>query len=451
MKVSKFGGTSLATAEQVKKVCSILLSDPERQIVVVSAPGKRYKDDIKVTDLLIKCAQARLSGGSAADEIETIVDRYKEIATGLGLGCGIIDTIRNDLNMRINEDISDENQFLDLLKAAGEDNCAKLVAEYLISIGKKAVYVNPREAGLILSMDYGNARALPESYDNLKRLKDLDGIKVFPGFFGYSPEGKVVTFSRGGSDITGAILAAAVQADVYENFTDVDSVYVADPRIIENPKAIHELTYREMRELSYAGFSVLHEEALEPVYRTGIPVHIKNTNNVASPGTRIVTERKITNGPVAGIACEKGFCSINVSKYMMNREIGFGRKVLHMLEDEGISFEHMPSGIDNISILIKEAKFNEQVEERVFNRIRNELHVDDVHTQRSLSVIVVVGEGMAQTVGVAGRATTALARSNVNIEMMNQGASEVSMVFGIKAVDSEKAVRALYNEFFGQA
>ncbi len=448
MKVSKFGGTSLATATQVKKVCSIVLSDPERQYIVVSAPGKRFKDDTKVTDLLINCANAKISGGLATDQINRVVERYAEIASGLGLNDNIIKIIKEDLNMRIKEETSNESQFTDLLKAAGEDNAAKLVAEYLKSIGEEAVYINPKDAGLILSTEYGNARVLPESYNNLSKLNDCSGIKVFPGFFGYSLENKVVTFSRGGSDITGSILAAAVNADVYENFTDVDSVYVADPRIVDTPRAIYELTYREMRELAYAGFSILHEEALEPVYRKGIPVHIKNTNNASSNGTKIVTERKTANGPVAGIAAERGFCSINVSKYMMNREIGFGRKVLHILEDEGISFEHMPSGIDNISIMLRETKFDKQTEERVLRKIREELNVDSVDVQRGLGIVVVVGEGMSQTIGVAARVTVALAGANVNIEMMNQGSSEVSMIFGINSEDSEKAVRALYKEFF---
>lgn len=449
MKVAKFGGTSLATGAQIKKVCSIIVSDPQRQLVVVSAPGKRFKNDIKVTDLLIKCARARISGESAQDEVNAVIERYKEIIDEIGLSENIFNQIRDDIKKRINYNSANKEQFIDVLKAAGEDNCARLLAEYLRSMGEEASYINPGDAGLILNNEYGNARVLPESFERLKLLKKIKGIKIFPGFFGYSSNGEIVTFSRGGSDITGSILAASVKADIYENFTDVDSVYAADPNIVSNPVAIKELTYREMRELSYAGFSILHEETLEPVYHMGIPVYIRNTNNPSGAGTKILLERKHVNGPVAGIASEKGFCSINVSKYMMNREVGFGRKILQILEDEMLSYEHMPSGIDNVSIILKEDSLTGEVENRITQRISKELEVDDISVERNLAVIVIVGEGMSHTIGVSARATTAFAKAGVNIEMINQGSSEVSMIFGIKAGDSEKAVRALYDEFMG--
>jgi len=450
MKVAKFGGTSLASAEQIRKVCSIITSDPERRLVVVSAPGKRFKEDIKVTDLLIKCAEKYIDCGNAEDEMNAVVERYAEIAGELGLGDEIVKSIEEDLRGRLNSDIDNSSKFMDLLKAAGEDNSAKLVAQYLKSIGVNAQYINPRDAGLFLSDEFGNARVLPQSYDNLKTLRDKEGVLVFPGFFGYSLEGDVVTFPRGGSDITGSILAAAVGADMYENFTDVDSVFVANPNIVKNPKPISVVTYREMRELSYSGFSVLHEETLEPVYRRGIPVCIKNTNNPSSPGTMIVPERKTKNGPVVGIACDNGFCTILVSKYMMNREIGFGRRLLQILEDEKLSYEHVPSGIDNISIILKEKQLNPEIEERIQKRIMDELEVDHVSIERGLSLIMLVGEGMMRTVGIAYRATGAFARAGVNIEVINQGSSEVSMMFGVRAWDAEKAVRSLYEEFFGE-
>lgn len=450
MKVAKFGGTSLANAEQIKKVCSIIAADPQRTLIVVSAPGKRHKDDIKVTDLLINCAEKCFEKGSAEEELNAVVARYAEIAGDLGLKLEVVDMIEQDLRRRLSGKVNNKAQFMDLLKASGEDNCAKLVAQYLISIGMDAKYINPKEAGLLLSNEYGNARVLPESYENLKQLKNLKGILIFPGFFGYSPEGDVVTFPRGGSDITGSILAAAVEADVYENFTDVDSVFVANPNIVANPKPISLVTYREMRELSYAGFSVLHEETLEPVYRKGIPVCIKNTNNPSAPGTMIVPERKAKNGPVVGIAADSGFCTIFVSKYMMNREIGFGRRILQILEDEALSYEHIPSGIDSISIVLKEKQMSKDVENRIIKRIRDELKVDDVFVERGLGVVMIVGEGMMHTVGIASRATSALAKAKVNIEMINQGSSEVSIMLGIRASDNEKAVRALYEEFFGQ-
>jgi len=290
---------------------------------------------------------------------------------------------------------------------------------------------------------------LPESYENLRRaLSGAPGLTIFPGFFGYSPQGAVVTFPRGGSDITGSILAAAVKADVYENFTDVDSVFVASPTIISHPRPIAELTYREMRELSYAGFGVFHEEALAPVFHAGVPVCIKNTNNPSAPGTRIVPARVCPLGSVAGIAGDDGFCIIYLSKYLMNREIGFGRRLLQILEEEGLSCVHSPSGIDDISVVLRDRDFTPAREAVVLGRIRKELAVDDVAAERDLSLIVVVGECMRHAVGIAARATSALARAGVNIEMINQGSSEVSMMFGVKTGDAHKAVRALYHEFF---
>ncbi|HOJ80970.1 MAG TPA: aspartate kinase [Clostridiales bacterium] len=448
MIVAKFGGTSLASASQIKKVCNIITSDPERRIIVVSAPGKRSRDDIKVTDMLIACAQAGLEKGNADVEMNAVVARFAEIASELGLSDDIIDTIAGDIRARVNSDKSNKEKYTDNLKAAGEDNSAKLVASYLRSIGYDARYVNPKDAGLILSDEYGNAQVLPQSYENLKTLSDYPGITIFPGFFGYSLSGEVVTFPRGGSDITGSILAAAVDADLYENFTDVDNVYSANPNLIENPKPIIEITYREMRELSYAGFSVLQEETLIPVYKKGIPVRIKNTNNPSAPGTTIVKERHNITEPVVGIAGDSGFCFIYLSKYLMNREIGFGRKLLQILEEEHIPFEHMPSGIDNITIILKQAHFTEQKEKKIVDRIVNELEVDDISVQRNLALVMIVGEGMRNTVGITSRASGALARENINLDLISQGPSEVSMIFGIKDYEKDRAIRALYNEFF---
>ncbi len=448
MKVVKFGGTSLASADQIRKVCNIIISDPDRRLVVVSAPGKRFKEDIKVTDMLIACANAKLEKGNAEDELASLVKRFSDIAADLGVSQEIVSLIAADLSTRIEGDTSNKGRFMDSLKAAGEDNCAKLVAAYLQGTGVEARYVSPADAGLLLSDEFGNAQVLPQSYENLKSLKNLPGIILFPGFFGYSPKGEVVTLPRGGSDITGSILAAAVDADLYENFTDVDNVFSVNPNLIPNPKPIHELTYREMRELSYAGFSVFHEEALVPVYMKGIPVRIKNTNNPNAPGTTIRKARENITNPVVGIASDLGFCFIFLSKYLMNREVGFGRKILTILEDEGLSYEHIPSGIDNISIILKEERLDAEKEARVVHRIKNELSVDDISVQRGIALVMIVGEGMQHSVGIASRATKAFYEAGVNIEMINQGSSEVSMMFGVKNKDSHNAVKALYREFF---
>ena len=290
---------------------------------------------------------------------------------------------------------------------------------------------------------------LPEAYNPLARFyTNAPGVTIFPGFFGYSKEGNIVTFSRGGSDITGAILASAVRSAVYENFTDVDSVFAANPSIVQNPAPIAELTYREMRELSYAGFSVFHDEALEPVYRAQVPVHIKNTNNPKAQGTLIVPNRASTEIPVVGIAAMDSVSCIYLSKYLMNREIGFGRRLLQILETEQISFEHVPSGIDNMSVIIREENLSGEKEKRVIEQIRQTLAPEDVSVERGLALIMVVGEGMRHTVGIAARATKALAEAHVNIDMINQGSNEVSMMFGIKSEDMETAVQALYEEFF---
>jgi len=450
MKVAKFGGTSLASAEQIRKVAAIIQSDRERRVIVVSAPGKRNKEDTKVTDLLIRYAEATLKFSTeAAGYHEQIIRRFQQIARELPLSPSVTDALLTELHEDLLSHQGEEPcRYLDRIKAIGEDTCAKLVAHYLCSLGENACYVNPREAGLLVSDEAGNARVLPAAYEQLRRLRGQQGILVFPGFFGYTPEGVLVTFSRGGSDITGSILAAALQASLYENFTDVDSVYVVNPQLIERPKAIKVLTYREMRELSYSGFSVFHEEALLPAYEAGIPVCIKNTNNPDCPGTMIVSERENHDNRVTGIASDKGFCSIYVSKYLMNREIGFGRRLLQILEEEGLSYEHTPSGIDNISVILRQKDFPPHVQERVVERIRRELQAEDVVVEGNLALVMIVGEGMRQTVGTSARATTALARAGVNLEMINQGSSEVSMMFGVKEEAADRAVIALYHEFF---
>ncbi|PID01084.1 aspartate kinase [Sporosarcina sp. P2] len=448
MKVCKFGGTSVASAEQIRKVVDIVVSDPSRKIVVVSAPGKRFSSDIKVTDLLIDLANASLAGEDTLDSLQMVVDRYKEIAEGLGLDEEIAQVIEQDIVRRLNKDQSDEVLYVDSLKAAGEDNNAKMIAAYFQHIGVEAEYVSPREGGLLVNHRPERVRALPEGNEKLCKLRDKEGIIVFPGFFGYTEDGTLRTFNRGGSDITGALLAAATNAELYENFTDVDSVFSANPTVIENPRAIDAMTYREMRELAYAGFSVFHEEALVPAFRHKIPVCIKNTNNPSAPGTMIVLDRDHTLQSVVGIAADKGFSTLFVAKYLMNLEIGFGRHLLQILEEEEIPFEHTPSGIDNLSVIIRDEHLTPEKEARIVKRIEQELCPDDVHFQRDYSMVVLVGEGMRHARGLAARAASAIARTGANIEMINQGSSEVSLVFGIQEKDENIVLRELYQEFF---
>ncbi|WP_040285204.1 aspartate kinase [Sporosarcina koreensis] len=448
MKVCKFGGTSVATAKQIKKVAAILQADPSRKIAVVSAPGKRHSDDTKVTDLLIILAERTLMGQDAEEQLQSVLTRYRDIAADLALGNDVLSLIEEDLRSRLDGDMEDPVLFMDTLKASGEDNNAKLIAAYLQSIGTEAVYISPLEAGLLVNERPKRVQALPEGEALLARLADQPGIVVFPGFFGFTQDGTLRTFNRGGSDITGSLLAAAIGADLYENFTDVDSVFVANPAVIDKPCGIHTLTYREMRELSYAGFSVFHDEALRPAFLKSIPVCIKNTNNPEAPGTMIVKERDCGTRPVVGIAADDGFTTLFVDKYLMNIEIGFGRRLLQILEDEEIPFEHTPSGIDNMSVIIRESFLTPEAEARILERVMEELEADDAYFRKGYSMVVLVGERMRDTVGLTARAADAIRKAGVSIQMINQGSTEVSLVFGVHKQDETGVLRALYEEFF---
>ena len=449
MKVCKFGGTSVASAEQIKKVVDIVQSDESRKIIVVSAPGKRFSDDEKVTDLLIQLAETALQNKNIESPLDAVLTRYRSIANDLGLDHTVIEIIEKDLRDRLQTSLEDQTLFTDTIKAAGEDNNAKLIAAYFNHIGIKAHYACPRESGLLVNERPARVQALPEGYSQLEKLKEKDGIIVFPGFFGYTKSGTLRTFNRGGSDITGSLVAAAVRAELYENFTDVDSVFAANPNVVEQPIAIDQMTYREMRELSYAGFSVFHDEALMPAFLRSVPVCIKNTNNPEAPGTMIVQDRDHSTRPVIGIAADSGFTTLFVEKYLMNQEVGFGRRLLEILEDEGISFEHTPSGIDNMSVIIRNRFLTDENKKKVIERIKQELCADDVHFRGTeYSMIVLVGEGMRHTKGLAARAALAIARTDSNIEMINQGSSEVSLVFGVQKKDEDKILKGLYKEFF---
>ena len=454
MKVCKFGGSSLADAAQLNKVIDIVLADPARRIVVVSAPGKRNSGDTKVTDLLIALANAALKGESTDAALKAVVDRYAGIAADLKLGDEIVRKIEDDLNSRLSQ-VSrlESSEFLDLLKAAGEDNNAKLVAVAFEGRGKRARYASPKDTGMVLEGNFGDATLNPESYARLARaFSNFEGIVIYPGFFGYTKDGKVATFPRGGSDITGSILAAAVCADVYENFTDVDSVYPCDPRIVEEVKdgeGIPTMTYREMRELAYAGFGVFNDDAVIPAVKARIPINIRNTNHPSEPGTMIQQTRRVVPGTVVGIASADGFCNIVVEKYLMNRQVGFGRRLLQVLENEGISYEHMPSGVDSQCVVIKEQFLPKEKEHRIVRAINDELKPDFVTVERGLTMLMIVGEGMCYTPGMLAKACLALASAGISVSMVNQGSSEVSFMLAIRSQDRDVAVKALYKAFFG--
>ncbi|CAM3780138.1 aspartate kinase [Alkalicoccus chagannorensis] len=447
-KVVKFGGSSLADAGQFEKVASIIRADEDRRFVVVSAPGKRHEDDTKTTDLLIALADAVAAGDDASEALEAVVLRFADIVHGLQLEESLLTQIRERLQYLIDTYEQDEHRLYDALKASGENENAKLMAAYLQQLGEEAHYVSPGEAGMLVTDEPGNARILPEADASIGKLRDRSGIHVIPGFFGVSKNNHIVTFPRGGSDISGSIIAAGVEASLYENFTDVDSIYSVNPSLVKSPHEMKELTYREMRELAYSGFSVFHDEALLPVVKKKVPVCIKNTNHPEGEGTRIVATREIVGLPVIGIASDEGFVTINLTKYLMNREVGFGQRLLNILAEEGISFEHTPSGIDNMSVIVREEYLDEETEKRILTRIQEELDVEEVHVERNLAMVMVVGEGMASTVGVAAKATSALAAAGVNIKMINQGSSEVSMMFGVDAAHADQAVKSLYHACF---
>lgn len=433
-KVVKFGGSSLASAEQFKKVGDIIRVDETRRFVVPSAPGKRNSNDTKVTDLLYKCYRAAEKGHTDFDKVLTeIKARYQEIIDGLGLGL----SLEEDFN--IIEEKFKNHAGEEYAASRGEYLNGKIMADYL-----DYEFV---DSAKIIRFD-GEGQFDMEMTNRLTReyLKDKENA-VIPGFYGAMEDGTVKTFSRGGSDITGSIVAGALDADLYENWTDVSGFLVTDPRIIENPKSIDTITYRELRELSYMGATVLHEDAIFPVRKAGIPINIRNTNRPEDAGTMIVEDTcKKPAYTITGIAGKKGFCSLFIEKSMMNSEIGFGRKVLQVLEKEGISFEHLPSGIDTMTLFIHQDEFAEK-EQQVISGIHRAVNPDFMELESDLALIAVVGRGMRSNRGTAARIFAALAHANVNVKMIDQGSSELNVIIGVRNEDFEIAVKAIYDIF----
>lgn len=448
IKVCKFGGSSVANSEQIKKVAEIILQDQKRKIIVVSAPGKVNKNEEKITDLLIKSANDYWEKNIISSCVDQIKEKFFNVCVGLNINTDLAYESEKDLIKRLKTSFNDQKKYLDSIKALGEEYSAKILANYLNNLGYQTKFVDPKQAGLLVDENFGNANILESSYTSLLSLKEIKEIIVFPGFYGYTQKGEIATFSRGGSDLTGSILANVVNAELYENFTDVDGIFAVDPHIIKNAVQIKEITYRELRELSCAGFKVFHDEAMYPAMKKNIPVEIKNTNNPFHKGTFVVPYRTLESGKITGIACNKDFCSINVEKYLMNKEKGFGRKLLQILEEKSLSYEHAPSGVDNISVILKQEQISKELMEQIKKDIFEKLNPDTVSLEENIALISVVGEGMKHIPGMAFRATESLANVGVNIEMISQGASEISMFFGIKEEDAEIAVKALYQAFF---
>ena len=451
MKVAKFGGSSLSSASQIKKVANIIKNDPDIKAVVVSAPGKRDDADVKVTDLLIALHANQVTGLDVEPAIESILHRYRLIIEELNLSDELLEHFDQTLRSYL-KNIPESDRLLDALKSCGEDFNAQLVRDYLSENGLNARYLSPKDAGIMVTNEPSNAQLLPESYDYLARLKGCEEVLVIPGFFGYSETGHIVTFPRGGSDITGAIVARGLSVDVYENFTDQSYIFSAHPGFINQPHAIKEITYREMRELAYSGFGIFHDEALEPLYQVQIPVMIRNTNHPEIEGTKIVSERHdVTDWPVIGISSDEGFTSIRMRQYLLNREVGYTRRLLQIFEDHNISIEHIPSGIDTISIIIRSHRLENGVLEEIIQEIQDTLSPEWIQVEDNLTMMVIVGEGMREVTGLANKATAALAESNINIRMINQGASEISMIFAIAISDKQRALESMYAKYFEEA
>ncbi len=436
-KVVKFGGSSLASAEQFRKAGSIIRNDSARRYVIPSAPGKRNPDDTKVTDMLYQCYKQAILDDDREQDFEEILaqikQRYDEIIRGLNL------------------ELSLEEEF----KVIRENFCKKIGRDYAASRGE---YLN----GIIMAAYLGytfidaaevicfneNGEFAAELTNNTMtaRLEDID-CAVIPGFYGALPDGKVKTFSRGGSDVTGSIVSRAVQADIYENWTDVSGFLIADPRIIPNARTIDVITYRELRELSYMGATVLHEDAIFPVKKAGIPINIRNTNRPEDKGTLIVEATcQKPRFVITGVTGKKDFASVTVEKAMMNSEVGFCKKVLEVFEKNGVSIEHMPSGIDTMTIVVHQDEFQEK-EQKVIAGIHRAVEPDFLELESDIALVAVVGRGMKATRGTSGRIFSALSHANVNVKMIDQGSSELNIIIGVRNHDFEEAIKAIYDIF----
>lgn len=436
-KAVKFGGSSLADANQFRKVADIIKSDDKRRYVVPSAPGKRFPDDIKVTDMLYKCCELAGSGVDFAEDFQLIKDRYNGIIADLGIDMSLdeeFDTIVKELKSRPARDYA---------ASRGEYLNGKILANYL--------GFNFVDAADVVIFDTKGVLLLDETVKAVrKRLKNLENA-VIPGFYGRTTEGIIKTFSRGGSDVTGSIIANAVNAEIYENWTDVSGFLVADPRIVENPDVIETITYRELRELAYMGASVLHEDAIFPVRSAGIPINIRNTNRPQDAGTMIVSNdydfsKESLGHTITGIAGKKGFSTINIEKAMMNNELGFGMKVLNVLYNNGISFEHMPSGIDTMSITVDSAKLA-PVREKVLAEIRREVNPDHIEIEDGIAILAIVGRRMKNTRGTVARVFASMAHARINVKMIDQGSSELNVIIGVSENDFAEAIRRIYDMF----
>ncbi len=436
MKVVKFGGSSMADAGQYRKVRDILMADPERKVVVVSAAGKRFSGDHKLTDLLYLCYAHIQYGVDCSTIFDAIANRYIDIRDDLGLSLPIevdLELLKHRIDAK---EISQEE-----LVSRGEYLSAKLMAAYLgFQFVDAADWVKFNMDGTVNEKD---------SYEALRSQVILGYGAVIPGFYGAMPDGTIHTFSRGGSDITGALAAAALDADVYENWTDVSGILMADPRIVDDPQAIPEVTYDELRELSYSGAQVLHEDSIFPVREKNIPVNIRNTNDPSAPGTMIQAAFAGDHDPdrfITGITGKKDFSIISLSKRGMSNQVGVLRKVLTVLERHGISVDYVPNGIDNVSVVLPTSSIEKELY-TIMAEIKKEAQPDTLDVHHQIAVVAAVGRKMAFRPGISGKIFAALGESGINIRMINQGPDELNIIFGVDNRDFKEAIRVLYNSF----
>ncbi len=435
--VCKFGGSSLADGTNILKVCEILHSDPARKYAVVSAPGKRYSGDTKVTDLLYECYREAKQKGHCADTFSKIRTRFTSIVKELGMSAFDIGAILDETEREINE-----RKSADFTASRGEYLNARIIAAKL-----SWTFVDAKD---IIFFDANGAFDEAKSYPIIAEKLGACKEAVIPGFYGTDTNGSIKTFSRGGSDISGSIIARAVNADLYENWTDVSGFLACDPRIVNSPERIEVISFKELRELSYMGANVLHADSIFPVRKGDIPIKIKNTFRPEDPGTLILPSKKYVSrgNTVTGIAGKKDFTVIYLEKSMMNGEIGFARKVLSILEDHKICFEHMPSGIDTLSLVIESKYLTDGLLEQLLEEIRDAVHPDYVRVLENIALVATVGHGMASSIGTSARLFKALSDAGINVRMIDQGSSELNIIVGIDNDDYEKCVRAVYHEFF---
>ena len=437
VKVCKFGGSSVADASQLRKIENILAKDEKRKIIVVSAPGKRNPEETKITDLLYSVYRLAKEGLDFSVPFTKIQERFEGIASDL----------------EIDYDVKSE---LEIISQKLKEDAQAITVDYVVSRGE---YLNARLISLFLGAEFIDGpelieidnlhRIQPVTYETIREKVDLNKRYVIPGFYARDKHGEVMTFSRGGSDITGSILAHGVLAESYENWTDVSGLLMADPRIVEGPQPMTYVSYREIRELAYSGANVFHDEAIAPCKQVDIPINIRNTNRPEDPGTIIGPQPETPNHTITGIAGRKGFSMLYIEKSMMNKERGFGRKVMGILESNDISYEHSPTAIDSMSIVVDSAQFAEK-EDIILEELQRQMQPDSIRVSHDLALIAVVGHGMVRKIGVAANLFNALAREKVNIQIIDQGSSEINIILGVAEEDFNQSIKAIYQAFLEQ-